>query len=201
MNRLAFFQNDIKIVVGLFVHDQFFFKVEDISSSSQNEKLLSTIQEVIETSKVEKIDAIITTKGPGSFTSIRILLSAAMGLSMGYDCPCYLPSVFDLLACKKKPPFYITIDSKRGTTFTLDINEAFNLHNIQELTTDTLANFRNSRQNATEVSMDTDSNDDEYYIELLNNLFILSKDKSFISKDFEPLYVSRLMYKKIHEQI
>ncbi|MBA4249181.1 MAG: hypothetical protein C0432_00460 [Candidatus Puniceispirillum sp.] len=200
MNRLAFFQTDKKIIVGLLCKNQLFWKIENITSSTQNEKLLHTIQHVIEESNVKKIDAIITTKGPGSFTSIRILLSAAMGLSMGYDCPCYLPTVFDLLAYNRKNPFYITIDSKRGTIYTLAVRETLNIENVQELTPETLNIFRNQHDNLDELNMDTDNTNDEYYIELLKNLCTLSKNPSFVSQDFEPLYVSPLMYKKIHEQ-
>lgn len=199
-NKLVFFQTDRKIAVGLFSNDQMFWKIEDITSSSQNEKLLSTIQIVIENAKAKNINTIATTKGPGSFTSIRILLSAAMGLSTGYNCSCFLPTVFDLLAHNKQPPFYITIDSKRGTHFTLLIKDKIDIDSVQELYPEDLHTFKSLHSSLPEVSIDNNCNDDDYYISLLKNLYHLTEDRKFISQDFSPLYLTPLMYKKVNEQ-
>lgn len=199
-NKLAFFQTDRKIVVGIFSHDQLFWKIEDITSSTQNEKLLSTIQNVLENSKIKKIEAIITTRGPGSFTSIRILLSAAMGLSLGYQCPCYLPTVFDLLGYEQQPPFYMTIDSKRGTHFTLLVENKPDIEQIKEFNAVDLAFLRKEHAALNEIFIDNHSDEENYYLGLLKKLYQLSLNDHFISKDFSPLYVSPLTYKKVHEQ-
>lgn len=62
-------------------------------------------------------DVIATTTGPGSFTSIRIQLAAAIGLKMGYQAKLFCPNTLDLLEWASNGAVPV-LNSFRGDYFT-----------------------------------------------------------------------------------
>ncbi len=65
----------------------------------QAEQIVPMIQDVIKRSdlKFSDIDAIVTTLGPGSFTGLRLGISAANSLALSLDIPVYGISSFDVV--------------------------------------------------------------------------------------------------------
>lgn len=59
------------------------------ASESQSEKLLSSVDLLLEKTSVDisKVDRIAVSRGPGSFTGLRIGISTAKGLASGLDVP------------------------------------------------------------------------------------------------------------------
>src|SRR5690606_37262948 len=97
---------------------------EDNSKTySHAEKLHVFIDEVLTESGVSKnqIDAIAVSKGPGSYTGLRIGVSAAKGLYYALDIPLISISTLEALALQvENPDGYIIpmIDARRMEVFT-----------------------------------------------------------------------------------
>lgn len=75
--------------------------------------LLSLIKEFLPMSP----EVIATTTGPGSFTSIRIQLAAAIGLKIGYEAKLFCPNTLDFLEWSSSGLIPV-LDSFRGDYFT-----------------------------------------------------------------------------------
>lgn len=63
----------------------------------QDALLLPVIEEMLASQNIwyNDLSAVVTTRGPGSFTGIRLALATAQGLSFASDVPCAAFSVFD----------------------------------------------------------------------------------------------------------
>jgi tRNA threonylcarbamoyladenosine biosynthesis protein TsaB len=88
----------------------------------QAEALLPMIQATIAEAGVawSGIDAIATTVGPGSFTGVRLGLSAARGLALAADRPIVALTAFEAVAAGLEAdgrPVAVAIDSRRGPVF------------------------------------------------------------------------------------
>lgn len=63
------------------------------------------------------IDIIACPKGPGAFTSLRVILSTVQGIAMGMNAKVFAPTTFDVLALAQsdllaKGPAWVLIDSR-----------------------------------------------------------------------------------------
>ncbi len=65
---------------------------------------------------------VATTTGPGSFTSIRVQLAAAIGFKMGYEANLFCPNTLEVLL-SAYPDHIPVLDSFRGDYFCLVNNE------------------------------------------------------------------------------
>jgi len=88
----------------------------------QAEALLPMIRAVMAEAGIGwgDLDAIATTVGPGSFTGVRLGLSAARGLALAADKPLVAMTAFEAVAAGVAPmdrPVAIAIDSRRGPVF------------------------------------------------------------------------------------
>lgn len=86
--------------VALLVNEKEFLKVEINQPHSHSEKLFEQIEIIQKHSDVElnKIKSIAVSIGPGSFTGLRIGLSAAKGLSEGLKIPLIPVPTFEAMA-------------------------------------------------------------------------------------------------------
>lgn len=89
--------------------------------------LISSIKEFLPGSP----EVIATTTGPGSFTSIRIQLAAAIGLKIGYQAKLFCPNTLDLLEWASKGAIP-AIDSFRGDYFT-KVDDVVECNSTQEI--------------------------------------------------------------------
>ncbi|RKE99109.1 tRNA (adenosine(37)-N6)-threonylcarbamoyltransferase complex dimerization subunit type 1 TsaB [Ichthyenterobacterium magnum] len=88
-----------------------FLKEDNNKNYSHAESLHVFIDEVIASSeyKLENIDAIAVSKGPGSYTGLRIGVSAAKGLCFSLDKPLISVSTLEALASQVKVNFGIIV--------------------------------------------------------------------------------------------
>jgi len=79
---------------------------EERMERGQDQRLMALILDVMGKADVafEKLDRIAVTRGPGSFTGIRIGLSTAKGLAEGHETPLLAVSRLAVLAHKGLPP-------------------------------------------------------------------------------------------------
>ena len=90
---------------------------------SHAEKLHEFINEVVETSQIKLSDlsAVAVSKGPGSYTGLRIGVSAAKGLCFALSIPLIAINTLESLACSisKKEGFIIPLlDARRMEVYT-----------------------------------------------------------------------------------
>jgi len=78
------------------------FKEDNAQKYSHAERLHSYIEEVLASAKVKKdqLSAIAISKGPGSYTGLRIGVSAAKGLSYALDIPLIATDTLKALSLK-----------------------------------------------------------------------------------------------------
>lgn len=79
-------------------------KEEDTPNYSHSEKLHQYIREVLAEASLptHELDAIAVSKGPGSYTGLRIGVSAAKGLCFSLDIPLISVSTLESMACQLK---------------------------------------------------------------------------------------------------
>jgi tRNA threonylcarbamoyladenosine biosynthesis protein TsaB len=100
-----------------------FYEATRIVGLSHSEKLLTLIDTLFYESglKPNQLDVVICTKGPGSFTGLRIGMATAKGIAAGASCDLISVSTLDVLALH---PFmeYVTvvpvIDAKKNNYYT-----------------------------------------------------------------------------------
>lgn len=100
-------------------------EVTRIESRIHSEKLLSMVQEVLRRGDKKPVDisAVAVSLGPGSFTGLRIGLSAAKGLCYALDKPLVAVSTFEAFAAKAAASMsahrlLIAADAKQGEFYT-----------------------------------------------------------------------------------
>lgn len=93
-------------------------------SSQQAEKLFSLIDESLKEAKlkIEEIDLISVTNGPGSFTGVRIGLAAALGLQIASKLRIIALTNFQVLAWQRyqenlKQPIEILLNARRDQVY------------------------------------------------------------------------------------
>ena len=105
--------------VAVSLNGELLFLEEDNSAQySHAERLHLYIDAVLKETQTERsqIDAIAVSKGPGSYTGLRIGVSAAKGLCFGLDIPLISLPTLDVLAHKKQIEagcIVATLDARR----------------------------------------------------------------------------------------
>ena len=108
-------------------------ETREISSEKyvHGEKLHLLIQEIFNSSKIsiQKLNAVAVSSGPGSFTGLRIGVSAAKGLSFALNIP--LISIdaieimiqhYNMISTNEKAIFFPMIDARRNEVYTAGYN-------------------------------------------------------------------------------
>jgi tRNA threonylcarbamoyladenosine biosynthesis protein TsaB len=93
--------------------------IEDMATG-QAERLFPALDELLGRSGVtyKDLTRIAVTTGPGSFTGLRIGLSAARGLALALNIPVLgIPSLFALSLTASCNPVAILLDAKRGEAY------------------------------------------------------------------------------------
>lgn len=86
--------------VAIFRSDGMSWERRVVESHIHSEKLLTLLQEVCRDAQItlSAVDGVSVSSGPGSFTGLRIGMSAAKGLCLGLDRPLASVPTFDALA-------------------------------------------------------------------------------------------------------
>lgn len=84
----------------VYFDDDKYFTMSINSKNSHAEKIFEVIDNVIKSAEVKlnEIHAIAVSSGPGSFTGLRIGMSAAKGMAVGVSLPIILVPTFEALA-------------------------------------------------------------------------------------------------------
>jgi tRNA threonylcarbamoyladenosine biosynthesis protein TsaB len=105
--------------VALSLNGELLFLKEDNSAQySHAERLHIYIDAVLKEAQIERsqIDAVAVSKGPGSYTGLRIGVSAAKGLCFGLDIPLIALPTLEVLANKIQTEagcIVATLDARR----------------------------------------------------------------------------------------
>lgn len=102
MNKpvLAIETSDLICGACIYFSKEKFFSAKVTEKHSHSEMLFKVIDTVINTANIQKSDigAIAVSEGPGSFTGLRIGMSAAKGLAFGLSIPIIPVPTFEALA-------------------------------------------------------------------------------------------------------
>ena len=95
--------------VCLYFSDDKFFESKINLKNSHSEKIFSSIDYVLKSAdiKIKDVEEIAVSTGPGSFTGLRIGMSAAKGLALGNNLPIVPVPTFEAMALQVKKYFKI----------------------------------------------------------------------------------------------
>ena len=105
-------------------------KEDNNTGYSHSESLHLFIEDLLteQNTSLEKLDAIVVSKGPGSYTGLRIGVSTAKGLCYALDIPLIAINTLDSLAAEVKndSPCYIVpmLDARRMEVYTATFSES-----------------------------------------------------------------------------
>ena len=109
------------------------------SGMTQSRLLVPLIQDIL--SLPEKIDYVLTPRGPGSFTAVRLCLATAQGLTISTQAKVFTPTSLALWAyvgmrsLKEPKPLLVLVDSKRGDFYAQYFN-GLSRQSVEILTVD-----------------------------------------------------------------
>lgn len=94
--------------------------LEENMLRGQGEVLIPYIQSMMQQADLPMtaIEGVAVAVGPGSFTGVRVGLSAARGIGLALDIPVYGVTNFEAAAAGLNEPVTVTLDTKRGDYFT-----------------------------------------------------------------------------------
>lgn len=95
--------------VCLYFSDDKFFESKINLKNSHSEKIFSSIDYVLKSAdiNIKDVEEIAVSTGPGSFTGLRIGMSAAKGLALGNNLPIVPVPTFEAMALQVKKYFKI----------------------------------------------------------------------------------------------
>ncbi|MFO7729587.1 MAG: tRNA (adenosine(37)-N6)-threonylcarbamoyltransferase complex dimerization subunit type 1 TsaB [Spirochaetia bacterium] len=131
MKVLAIDTSTSLLGIGLQSEKQYFELNQDVGLH-HSENLLTEVQYLFNKSKIpaNELDLIVVSKGPGSFTGLRIGMSTAKGLSFGGQIPVVSVPTLDMYAysCDMYPQKVLSLlDARKNRVYA-----AFYTHGLQE---------------------------------------------------------------------
>lgn len=111
--------------VALMINEKSFVEFNYLQKHIHSEKLIEMVESVLWHSKVElsNVKEIAVSIGPGSFTGLRIGLSAAKGLALGSNLPIVPVETFSAYALQLAD--YLTDDEKFGIVSNASLDEVY----------------------------------------------------------------------------
>jgi tRNA threonylcarbamoyladenosine biosynthesis protein TsaB len=90
----------------------------ELAGRTYSATLVAAVAELLQSAgaKLDELDGIIVVNGPGSFTGVRVGVSAAKGLAQGREIPVAALSRLDVLSRKSKVPA-AALDARRGEVY------------------------------------------------------------------------------------
>lgn len=108
--------------VALFYQEKWFVPKQDLSGQ-QSQAFFTLIQDVFDQIPItyQDLKLLVVTRGPGSFTGIRLGLAVAQGLSLAIGIKVFAPTTLEVLAFEAKrqkvKDYIVAIEDKRGGFF------------------------------------------------------------------------------------
>lgn len=102
--------------LALLEGDNVLAKFDETMLRGQAERLVPEIQNLFQKSdrEIKDLSAVAVGVGPGSFTGVRVALSAARGLGLALDIPVYGVSSLQAYAYGADADVLVALDTKRG---------------------------------------------------------------------------------------
>ena len=118
MNCLAVDTTNSRLVVVLIKDGETFFRQIEVGKSGHSKLLMPTVDEVLKEGgvKVGELNAVAAVVGPGSFTGIRIGVSAMTALAFATGARRISVTSFDLIAYNRQNVHAI-VDAGRGNYY------------------------------------------------------------------------------------
>ena len=122
MKILSFDTSNSSLSTALIIDQKILSKNTISENGKQAEMLICEIEKILTQNKIwyQDLDLIATTSGPGSFTGVRIGLSAARGLKIATKLPLILLTSLEVIAYKyrkKHHNIFVAIDAKMDEFF------------------------------------------------------------------------------------
>lgn len=175
-----------------------------LGSQSQSAVLVPFLQNLLQKAGNPTLGTLIAPKGPGSFTSLRVTLATAQGLSIALPhATCYAPTMFDVLLHTMSDQSFAVIDSKRGDYF-VQIKDAFSKpHEPQILTAEAFVVFQDAHSDW-QMIVEPDLMDADlplfahkvHYDSITLLTTLLDADIYVSAGTFEPYYLFDPVFKK-----
>ncbi len=140
-NLLAIDTSSLSLKLGLAFGNDRLVKSEEMMDKSHGQVIIKKINELFSSAglKVEQLEAIIISTGPGSFTGLRIGLAVAKGMAVALDIPVVDINLFELAAYKlqqETQPVKVFVPFKKGEFFMTEIvGGKFSVEKIAVVTT------------------------------------------------------------------
>ncbi len=143
MKILAFDTSNGALSIALLENNKLLDFIEMQENGKQAEMLIPLLEDVLWRNKIwyNNLDLIATTKGPGSFTGVRIGLSCAKSIKLATNLPLALVDSLHAIAHKHKSQegqILATIDAKMDEFFIAEFSS--NGNNLIRLTESRLVN-------------------------------------------------------------
>ena len=109
--------SNVDLAIGLSENHKVIAKREYEAWQQQSELLVAELDKMLKANKVtrDQIAAVVVSKGPGSYTGVRIALSVAKVLSFAQNVPLYLASSLEMMKDGDKPSIcLVNARSKRS---------------------------------------------------------------------------------------
>src|SRR5574344_1743578 len=109
--------SNVDLAIGLSENHKVIAKREYEAWQQQSELLVGELDKMLKANKVtrDQIAAVVVSKGPGSYTGVRIALSVAKVLSFALNCPLFLASSLEMMKDGDKPTIcLVNARSKRS---------------------------------------------------------------------------------------
>ena len=181
--------------VGLISEDETFGEIRLNVNVTHSERLLSIIDNLLKLTKISLNDltAITVTKGPGSFTGLRIASSVAKALAFSNQLPLLSCSTLEALACNINYSSYKIcpiLDAKRNEVYTA-LFESKGSDLPKRLTEDIATKLSDFLKNINEDTIFLGDNISDLQKEIIS---ILGKKAHFVSRDKNQISAINVAY-------
>jgi len=97
---LAIETSDVLCGCALYFSEEHFYSTSLVLKNSHSSKLFSLIEYILKESRIDpqELDSVAVSEGPGSFTGLRIGMSAAKGIAVGAGLPIVPVPTFEAFA-------------------------------------------------------------------------------------------------------
>ena len=139
-NILAVDTSSLYLRLALMFEGDRLVKSDEKMEKSHGRLIIKKINELFNSAdlKVEELDALVVSTGPGSFTGLRIGLAVAKGIAVALNIPVIDVNLFELAAFKlreRPEPVKVCVPFKKGEFFIVEVkNGAYALEDITVVT-------------------------------------------------------------------
>ena len=184
MKTLILDSTNIDLNVGLAIDNKLVSYVSYPCWQQQSEKMIPEIDQILKNNHInpKEINEIIVTKGPGSYTGIRIALTIAKVYAYSLKIPCYAISSLEALV-KLNVPSICLINARSNRSYIGVYNSSSNI-NDTIYTNEEVLKFINDHQDYVVCGDTNYLNIEGYKANLLSNLLALKNENNHVKDIF-----------------